>query len=64
METEKEEILFHCARTILCDGCPDLPQYYLCKASEFFDETACERCWSKYLLDVVNGRIRIKTDDN
>lgn len=50
--------LLECGLLILQDGCPPDPERYICKESEFFDETACQRCWTSYLFDVANGRIR------
>ena len=43
---------------ILQDACPPDPERYICKESEFFDETACQRCWEQYLFSVANGRIQ------
>lgn len=54
--TEKERALFDCAMLILTDKCPREPDRYLCKESEDFDETACQRCWEDYLFKVVNGK--------
>ena len=49
--------LLKCGLLILQDACPPDPERYICKESEFFDETACQRCWEKYLFDVANGKI-------
>ena len=52
-----EDQLLKCGLLILQDACPPDPERYICKESEFFDETACQRCWEKYLFDVANGKI-------
>lgn len=48
--------LLNCGLLILMDACPPNPEYYICKVSEDYEETACERCWRKYLFDVANGK--------
>lgn len=52
-----EDQLLKCGLLILQDACPPDPERYICKESEFFDETACQRCWEKYLFDVARGKI-------
>lgn len=58
-EYSRRTALLRCGLMILRDECPPNPDRYLCKESEFYDESACERCWSQYLFDVCNGRIRM-----
>ena len=55
-EKTRLEKLLDCALLILEDGCPEDPDRYLCREQDFFDETACHRCWEKYLYDVANGK--------
>ena len=47
--------MLDCALSILNDGCPEDPDVYICAESDFFDETACQRCREKYLFQVANG---------
>lgn len=51
----RAEKLLDCALSILDDGCPADPDRYICQESDFYDETACHRCWVKYLFAVANG---------
>lgn len=53
MDSKVEELL-HCGILILEDACPPNPERYICKESDFYDETACKRCWEKYLFAVAN----------
>lgn len=48
--------LFHCCLDILEDRCPRDRIEYLCKYSEEYDETACQRCWTSYLFRIMNGK--------
>lgn len=50
--------LLKCGLLILQDACPPNPERYICKESEDFDETACQRCWEQYLFAVASGRIQ------
>jgi len=52
------EQLLKCGLLILQDARPPNPERYICKESEDFDETACQRCWEQYLFAVANGRIQ------
>lgn len=49
--------LSECGLLILQDTCPPNPERYICKESEDYDETACERCWRNYLFAVASGKI-------
>ena len=54
-ESEKAHQLHQCAIAILYDHCPFDPDYYLCTRCEEYDPEICQRCWSYYLLDIING---------
>lgn len=53
MDSKVKELL-RCGVLILEDACPPDPERYICKESDFYDETACKRCWGEYLYAVAN----------
>ena len=55
LQDKKIDMLFKAAFNILLDECPNNPKQYYCRGEDY-DETACERCWSEYLLNIVNQR--------
>ena len=54
-DREKVNALFSAALSCLYDKCPSDSSCYMCKKSEDYDETICERCWSDYLFKLVNS---------
>lgn len=42
---------------ILQDSCPPVKRFRICEQSEDFDDSACERCWTRYAFAAANGEV-------